>query len=229
MVSTRATNDSPPATPRSASSRRKSGKASASATASASPTRARSKSRGRQPANASASNSVAKRAASRSTAPTPRAARSSNTFSHTPSPITLLWLGISLPLVVWDTGYVLGRPHTMEGGWAHWPMYSPYKLYGEVDHIYGWPALHANNGFTAAQGFLNVLETLMYAAYLWLWYSRGTAPRGQPVTAKAVAGKYGALAVLIAFSAAVMTLSKTVLYCKLMGANAKGGKYGKLC
>lgn len=98
----------------------------------------------------------------------------------------------------------------MEGGAAHWPLWLPYKLYGEVDHIYGWKAFHAKNGFTAAQGFLNVVETLMYAVYLWLWYSRSeVTAQGRVVTSRA-----GALAVLIGFSAAVMTLSKTILYCK---------------
>ena len=122
-------------------------------------------------------------------------------------------MGVSLPLVAWDTGYVLGRPHTMEGGFAHWPLWLPYKLYGEVDHIYGWKAFRANNGFTAAQGLLNVVETLMYCAYLWLWYSRG---RVNASGVRVVSGRVGALAVLIGFSSAVMTLSKTVLYCTLL-------------
>ncbi|KAG8414590.1 hypothetical protein J3459_014250 [Metarhizium acridum] len=137
-----------------------------------------------------------------------RRAHRASAFEHTPTLWTLLWMGISLPLVIWDTGYVLGRPHTMEGGAAHWPLWLPYKLYGEIDHIYGWKAFHAKNGFTAAQGFLNVVETLMYAAYLWLWYSRGeVTSHGRVVT-----GRVGALAVLIGFSSAVMTLSKTLLY-----------------
>ncbi|EFY97532.2 hypothetical protein X797_007112 [Metarhizium robertsii] len=139
---------------------------------------------------------------------TRRRAHRASAFEHTPTFWTLLWMAVSLPLVIWDTGYVLGRPHTMEGGAAHWPLWLPYKLYGEVDHIYGWKAFHANNGFTAAQGLLNVVETLMYAVYLWLWYSRGEATaHGRVVT-----GRPGALAVLIGFSSAVMTLSKTFLY-----------------
>jgi hypothetical protein len=98
----------------------------------------------------------------------------------------------------------------MEGGVAHWPLWQPYKLYGQVDHIYGWKAFNAKNGFTSAQGFLNVVETLMYAVYLWLWYSRGRATSAGRV----VSGRAAALAVLVGFSAAVMTLSKTVLYCE---------------
>ena len=62
------------------------------------------------------------------TAKTPRrtratpAAAASNGFTHDPTTITLAWLAISLPLVAWDTGYVLGRPYTMPGGAYHWPL-----------------------------------------------------------------------------------------------------------
>lgn len=132
-------------------------------------------------------------------------------WSHAPTPATLLWMAVSLPLVAWDTVYVLGRPHTMEGGALHWPVWAPYKLYGQVDHVYGWKAFHAHNGFTGAQAFLNLVESAMYLAYLGLYFARGA-----PVAAgtRAVGGRAGAVAVLIGFSAAVMTLSKTVLYCR---------------
>jgi hypothetical protein len=133
-------------------------------------------------------------------------------WSHTPDPPTLFWLAVSLPLVIWDTIYVLGRPHTMENGWMHWPLWTPYKLYGEVDHIYGWKAVHARNGFTAAQGMLNVFETAMYLAYWYVFFTRAK----QFGQRKALVGRPGAQAVLIGFSAAVMTLSKTVLYCKFL-------------
>lgn len=133
-------------------------------------------------------------------------------WSHAPSTITLAWLAISLPLVTWDTGYVLGRPATMPGGWAHAPLYTPYKLYGEVDHIYGFKQWNLNNGFTAAQASLNVIETLMYLAYVGIWYrATGVAVKGSS-DRKRIAGRAAALAVLLAFSAALMTLSKTVLY-----------------
>ncbi|KAJ4294958.1 hypothetical protein N0V88_005198 [Collariella sp. IMI 366227] len=44
-------------------------------------------------------------------------------WSHTPTTPVLLWLAISLPLVAWDTGYMLMRPHTMPGGSLHWPLW----------------------------------------------------------------------------------------------------------
>ncbi|RCI15378.1 hypothetical protein L249_6564 [Ophiocordyceps polyrhachis-furcata BCC 54312] len=126
-------------------------------------------------------------------------------WAHVPSRATLFWMAVSLPLVAWDTIYVLGRPHTMEGGALHWPLWVPYKLYGEVDHIYGWKAFNARNGFTAAQGMLNLVESAMYLLYLGLFF-RSPSRR--------LDGRPAAVAVLVGFSAAVMTLSKTMLYCK---------------
>jgi len=97
----------------------------------------------------------------------------------------------------------------MEGGALHWPLYVPYKLYGEIDHIYGWKAFNAGNGFTSAQGTLNVVESLLYLAYLYLW-SKGRASDGS------VGGRVGGLGLLLGWAAAVMTLSKTVLYCMFL-------------
>lgn len=150
---------------------------------------------------------------------------SRNPWIHAPSRVLLLWFAVSLPLVCWDTIYVLGRPLTMEGGAWHWPFYVPYKLYGEVDHVYGWKAFDAKLGFTGAQGFLNAIETAMYLYYIYVYWTQGVpAAAVAGGTAKVIAGrdasktivlvgKPAATAVLVAFSAFVMTLSKTVLYC----------------
>lgn len=152
-----------------------------------------------------------RRAATPSSRPSSRAAASegggAGGWSHRPSRLTLLWLAVSLPLVAWDTGYVLGRPHTMPGGSLHWPLWVPYELYGRVDHVYGFKAWNARMGFTAAQGTLNVVESLLYAVYWGLWW-RNKKGDGR------VDGRAGALAVLVGFAASVMTLSKTVLYCE---------------
>ncbi|KAL9091056.1 MAG: hypothetical protein Q9165_004983 [Trypethelium subeluteriae] len=152
---------------------------------------------------------------------------SASLWQHIPSRLTLIWLALSLPLVAWDTGYVLLRPHSMPGGSLHSPIWTPYALYGRVDHIYGFKAWNAHNGFTAAQGTLNVIESLGYAIYLWilLAYGRET-PAGQKgkEVAKAglglgwlgegrvVGGRLAAWAVLIGFGTSLMTVSKTVLY-----------------
>lgn len=144
---------------------------------------------------------------------TTTAAAAAARWAHAPTTATLAWLAVSLPLVTWDTGYVLGRPATMPGGWAHLPLYAPYELYGRVDHMYGFKQWDAGNGFTAAQGMLNVVETVMYLVYLWLWHRNGVVlPAGAGAGRRVVAGRAGALAVLFGFSAAVMTVSKTVLY-----------------
>ncbi|KAI3343558.1 hypothetical protein F4824DRAFT_12340 [Ustulina deusta] len=130
------------------------------------------------------------------------------TYAHAPSGFTLFWLAVSLPLVIWDCGYVLLRPRTMEGGDLHWPLWVPYALYGRVDHVYGWKAFNAGSGFTGAQGFLNVIETIMYIYYAVVYYQNAVPVAGT----KKVVGRKAAVAVLVAFSAAVMTLSKTILY-----------------
>lgn len=131
-------------------------------------------------------------------------------WSHAPTTTTLLWLALSLPLVAWDTGYVLGRPATMPGGWAHSPIWTPYELYGNVDHMYGFKQWNLGNGFTAAQATLNVVETVLYLVYLGVWYSAAEGVKN--TERRRVAGRAGAWAVMLGLTASVMTVSKTVLY-----------------
>lgn len=139
-----------------------------------------------------------------------------STWSHTPTTVTLLWLVFSLPLVVWDFIYCLGRPWTMPGGSWHWPLYVPYELYGKIDYIYGWPAFDQRNGFTSAQAVLNVAETAMYAYYLYIYCASARGAEGKWWQAgRRIEGRLGGFAALLGLSAAVMTCSKTVLYCEL--------------
>ncbi|KAK3726055.1 hypothetical protein LTR37_000203 [Vermiconidia calcicola] len=148
-------------------------------------------------------------------------------WSHTPSNLTLIWLAVSLPLVVWDTGYVLLRPHSMPGGALHKPIWSPYKLYGEVDMGYGFKAYNEGSGWTGAQGLVNGLETTAYFVYLYIVYAYGEPePRqGSGAPDKSVMGQFKALsesrtvygkmagyASLLAFSTATVTFWKTILY-----------------
>ena len=131
---------------------------------------------------------------------------SRKTWVHIPNRLTLLWLIISLPLVVWDTAYVLLRPHSMPGGALHAPVWTPYALYGTVDYIYGEKAWNEHNGFTGAQASLNVVESVGYIGYLlvvWRFGERGSS---------ALAGGWGGVACLIGFALSVMTVSKTLLY-----------------
>ncbi|KAI9695060.1 MAG: hypothetical protein M1820_008953 [Bogoriella megaspora] len=138
---------------------------------------------------------------------------------HTPTGLTLAWLAISIPLVIWDTGYVMLRPLTMPGGSLHWPVWVPYEIYMRTDFIYGWKAINEKNGFTAAQASMNIPETLLYIYYLYLVYTYNTrvsadrevVSAGVP-TRRYLLGEPGALAVVVGFAAATMTFSKTFLY-----------------
>ncbi|KAK0285061.1 hypothetical protein LTR35_005263 [Friedmanniomyces endolithicus] len=148
-------------------------------------------------------------------------------WSHTPSNLTLIWLAISLPLVIWDTGYVLLRPYSMPGGALHSPLWVPYELYGRVDHVYGWKSYNAHNGWTSAQGAFNAVETVAYLVYLYMVYAYGRqekrqgrgAPRREKMglleglaRSRTVEGRVATYAVLLGFSTAWLTFSKTVLY-----------------
>ena len=159
-------------------------------------------------------------------------------WSHTPSYLIIYWILISVPLVFWDTGYILLRPHSMPGGSLHRPLWVPYALYGSVDYLYGWPAWERGDGFPLAQGILNLIENALYIWYLWLVYrygQRSSQPgRGAPGllanaenegalgrsighlgNARVLSGWHAGVATLVAHAAAVMTLSKTLLYCEI--------------
>lgn len=184
------------------------------------------------PASASTStpdNTAVKPSPTATTSPT--TSGTSRKWVHTPSAAVTIWLVMSVPLVLWDAGYVLLRPHSMPGGKWHSPIWTPYALYGTIDYIYGWPAFNARNGFTAAQTVLNLLETACYVFYLAVIYRYGatvmpTSGRAAQkvkvrkglswflLDEKVVAGRIGAVALLVAFSGSVATFSKTVLYCK---------------
>lgn len=150
---------------------------------------------------------------------------------HTPSAAITLWLVFSVPLVLWDAAYVLLRPHSMPGHKLHSPLWTPYALYGTIDYIYGWPAFNARNGFTAAQTVMNLFESGAYVFYLWVVYRYGvsaipSSARARPAKQhrkglvwflkdeKVVSGRVGASALLIAYTASVMTLGKTIIYCE---------------
>lgn len=117
----------------------------------------------------------------------------------------------------------------MPGGKFHKPLWAPYELYGTVDHVYGFQALESNNGWTAAQGWVNALETASYLVYLYIVYNYGRQEaiqgRGAPdknfmgrlkglSESRTLSGKCATYAVLLAYSTAFLTFWKTVLYCK---------------
>jgi len=116
----------------------------------------------------------------------------------------------------------------MPGGKYQKPLWVPYELYGQVDHVYGWPAYNSGNGFTAAQSAVNVVECVGYIYYLYLVYVHGRTEKnvqgtgapdkqmiGKLAQSRTVYGKAGATAAVLLYGVALMTLSKTVLYCML--------------
>ncbi|KAK1833650.1 hypothetical protein QBC39DRAFT_302500 [Podospora conica] len=131
-------------------------------------------------------------------------------WSHAPTTLTLGWLFLSLPLVLWDMGYVLLRPHSMPGGKWHWPVWAPYAIQCELDWTYGWKEWNAGGGWNTAQTVVNGLETAGYLGYLWIWWANARAAEGKGNGA--VTGRAAALAVLVGYSAFLTTFVKTVLY-----------------
>ncbi|CAO3589902.1 unnamed protein product [Absidia cylindrospora] len=118
-------------------------------------------------------------------------------MTDTPPTWIRLWFLISSLIVYWDAGFCLLRPHSMEGGSLNF-LWRPYNLYSKIDHFYGIQALEANDGFTGAQAFLNVVESTMNLVYLYLAM--------HPT-------KYNIHKVnILGFAAALLTLNKTVLY-----------------
>ncbi|KAI9804864.1 MAG: hypothetical protein M1825_001233 [Sarcosagium campestre] len=164
---------------------------------------------------------------------------SSTAWSHTPSNLTLAWLAVSLPLVTMDTLYVALRPYSMPGNSLHWPLFTPWAIYGAVDHSYGVRGWVEQDGFTAAQATMNAVETALYLFYLiGALRIGGATTAAKPIkgrgaskaAAAAAAGKDKGLVswltrarvvkgdegaaqlVLVGFTAAIMTLAKTALY-----------------
>ncbi|GAB7322721.1 hypothetical protein MBLNU13_g03613t1 [Cladosporium sp. NU13] len=142
-------------------------------------------------------------------------------WSHTPPPIAFPWLALSLPLVVWDTIYIMGRPHTFAGGAIAWPLYVPYELYGRVDPVYSIEAYYSGLGWTGAQGLGNVFETLAYVAYAYIVVAYGRdegraegilGSLGAVGRRRRVDGFWGAVASLVGYTTFMVTVAKSVLY-----------------
>lgn len=140
-----------------------------------------------------------------------------------PPPIAFPWLALSLPLVVWDTIYIMGRPHTFAGGAIAWPLYVPYELYGRVDPVYSIEAYNSGLGWTGAQGLGNVFETLAYVAYAYIVIAYGhdegraegiLGSLGAVGRRRKVHGFWGAVASLVGYTTFMVTVAKSVLYCE---------------
>ncbi|KAF7378063.1 hypothetical protein MSAN_00230400 [Mycena sanguinolenta] len=105
-----------------------------------------------------------------------------------------LWFLLTTPIIAWDIGYCFMRPRSMEGGDLHW-FWVPYGKYQTIDYVYGVPAFEKGDGFPNAQSLLNIVETSMNLIYLYTAHITAWPP-----------------ASLVGFTAAALTLSKTLLY-----------------
>ncbi|KAI9827955.1 MAG: hypothetical protein M1826_006151 [Phylliscum demangeonii] len=134
---------------------------------------------------------------------------------HPPPSVPLAiraWLLFSLPLIVWDAGYVLLRPHTLgpvpaapgrpgsalPAGRLHAPLWTAYTVYARVDRLYSGESWARGDGLTGAQAVMNLLEAGGYVRYWWAT----AAGEEQAATTGLLWG----------FAAAVMTVAKTLLY-----------------
>jgi hypothetical protein len=138
----------------------------------------------------------------------------SSGYTHHPPSWLILWLLIALPLVLWDSLYIMLRPRTLPGGNLHSPVWSLYGIYATVDHVYGWPAWRAGSGFPAAQMTMNLVETALYGYYLSVVLMRKEGGLGSLVTGRrrVDAVKGAGVPVVIVFASSVMTVAKTTLY-----------------
>jgi uncharacterized membrane protein (DUF106 family) len=81
---------------------------------------------------------------------------------------------------------------------------------------------------------MNLVESVLYIFYLWIVfkYGKSRVKGSQSNMAmwwvkdeKTVPGMTGALGLLVAYSAALMTVAKTILYCKCSGPTDFGGSF----
>lgn len=82
--------------------------------------------------------------------------------------------------------------------------------WANTDRIYGKEGWRNNEGFTSAQGVINMLEVTLYIFYVgiaWRYSNSGLRT--------SFGGKWAVRAVLVGFTGGVVTATKTSLYCLL--------------
>ena len=132
-------------------------------------------------------------------------------WSHTPRLPILIWCLWVFPFTLWDTVYLVLRPHSLPNHKWHSPYFSgTFTVWASIDHIYGQQGYHEKEGFVLAQSVMNMLEATLCIAYAHIIWKSGT---GSFWSAK-VTGKAGAQAVMIGLGAGYVTAVKTALYCR---------------
>ncbi|KAJ3513728.1 hypothetical protein NLJ89_g2789 [Agrocybe chaxingu] len=105
-----------------------------------------------------------------------------------------LWFLITAPIILWDAGYVLMRPRSMEGGDLRW-FWSGFDTYERIDNVYSVKGYHDKTGFAPAAAVSNLVETSLNLIYIYGVYisPRNTAP-------------------IFGFAGAGLTLAKTTIW-----------------
>lgn len=129
---------------------------------------------------------------------------------HHPHIEVILWALCLLPFTLWDTAYIFLRPHSLDGHKWHKPFFVPMDPWTDVDRIYGTQAWDENEGFTAAQGVINMVEVMLLVTYTLI-----TACQGRRFQERAFGGQWAGIAMVVGLTASVVTLTKTSLYCTL--------------
>ncbi|KAF9546511.1 hypothetical protein CPC08DRAFT_376352 [Agrocybe pediades] len=105
-----------------------------------------------------------------------------------------LWFLITAPIILWDAGYVLMRPRSMEGGDLRW-FWRGFDRYERIDKVYSVKGYHEKAGFAPAAAISNLIETSLNLAYLFTVH---IAPKD--------------IAPLLGFAGASLTLCKTTIW-----------------
>lgn len=131
-------------------------------------------------------------------------------FSHRPRLAILLWCLWVFPFTLWDTLYLVLRPHSLPGHKWHKPYFSgSFTIWAGIDRIYGQYGYDEKEGFVLAQSVMNMTEATLCIAYVWVIWQNGQGS----FWSKEVGGKAGAQAIMFGLSAGYVTAIKTALYC----------------
>ncbi|KAF1978026.1 hypothetical protein BU23DRAFT_362941, partial [Bimuria novae-zelandiae CBS 107.79] len=68
----------------------------------------------------------------------------------------------AFPFRLWNAAYIFLRAHAFPHSKWRQPLFEPMVPWATVDCIYGEPSWQNNEGFTAAQGVINLIEVPMY-------------------------------------------------------------------
>jgi len=140
------------------------------------------------------------------------------TWTHIPRLPVLIWCLWIFPFTVWDTLYLLLRPHSLPGGKWNEPYFgSTFNTWASVDQIYGAKGWREKDGWVLAQSAMNTLEAGLCVIYVWMVSSYGIGS----FWAKTMGRRAGGRACLVGFAAGIVTWVKTAMYCKLNNFGSK--------